>query len=56
MQYVVVQRDNDDLIVHGPFHTEQTAQWYTRRLEYSYPDSRYEIHHITPERNLPKTP
>ena len=54
MIYVVIEKDNDNILLHGPFVTDYAAHVYKRKLESFAPTKNYEIQYLVPEKNLPK--
>ena len=54
MILVVIQKNTDDIVLHGPFHAMAGAASYKRRLETVYPEYTYEIQYLIPEKNLSK--
>lgn len=54
MIYVVIEREHQDIVLHGPFVTDYAARVYKTKLESFAPNKYYEIKYLIPEKNLPK--
>jgi len=53
--YVIVQRDQDNLRVWGPYYSKYGANHDVVQLEEISPDFCYEVHRINLPKNSPKS-
>jgi len=56
VKYVIVEKVNNDVHVHGPFNLERSAQAYMKSLLARNPDSSYKITYLYPQNYPRKNP
>lgn len=49
MNYVIVEKENNIVRVHGPFYLERAAQAYLNKLFARNPQNSYNISYLYPE-------
>jgi hypothetical protein len=52
MIWVIVEKDNESVVVHGPFYSQYGASVYKTKLESFSPAPNYKIQYLIPEKNL----
>ena len=52
MIWVIVEKDKESVVVHGPFYSQYGASVYKTKLESFSPAPNYKIQYLIPEKNL----